>query len=93
MTTRQSQNASFFNKFLEGEARRNESEISSPPQPRTALPQEVKIVRWELLASPVRLNRCTTVFDTEKFAACTLRQLRARLRGDNWALATGARLN
>jgi hypothetical protein len=69
---------------LEGEVRRNEAEIISPLYRATAIAQGVRIVRWELLAPPVRLNRCSTVFDTEKFAAYTLRQLRARLCGDNW---------
>jgi hypothetical protein len=47
-------------------------------------PLPVRIVLWNLLTPPVPLDRYSTVFDTEKFAAYTLRQLRARLRGDNW---------
>jgi len=44
----------------------------------------VKIVTWNLVSPPVHLDRYSTVLDTEKFAAYTLLQLRALLRGDNW---------
>ncbi len=50
-----------------------------------AMPTGVKLVRWEPLPAPVQLNRCETVTDTGRFIESTLRQLAARLRGEDWA--------
>jgi hypothetical protein len=66
------------------ELRSNKFEIIALLQHRLVMPQGVRLLQWEPLAPPIQLNRYTSVLDTEKFAAYTLRQLGARLRGDNW---------
>jgi hypothetical protein len=53
----------------------------SPP---ADMPPGVKLVCWEPLSAPVRLNRYLTVIDSNKFIRNTLRQLEARLTGDDW---------
>jgi hypothetical protein len=50
-----------------------------------AMPPGVKLVRWGPLPTPVQINRCEIVTDTRKFIESTLRQLAARLRGEDWA--------
>ena len=69
------------------------SRVSSLPTQKTyavdgcpipALPPGVKLVRWEPLPAPVRINRCMTVTNTERFIESTVGQLGARLKGDDW---------
>jgi len=48
------------------------------------MPPGVKLVRWELLPAPVQINRCTTVTNPQRFIESTLRQLAARLSGNDW---------
>ena len=51
---------------------------------RPALPDGVRLIRWEPKAAPVRLSEYSTVTDTEKFIRTTLIQLAARLSGKDW---------
>jgi hypothetical protein len=51
---------------------------------RPTMPPGVKLVRWEPLPAPVQVNRWMTVTNTEGFIESTMRQLGARLRGDDW---------
>jgi hypothetical protein len=59
---------------------------------RPAMPPGVRLVRWQPLPAPVSLNRWLKVLDTGRFVEGTLRQLSARLSGDdfgagNWSLS------
>lgn len=59
---------------------------------RPAMPPGVRLVRWEPLSAPVQLNRWLTVLDTCRFVESKIKQLTARLRGDdfgagNWSLS------
>lgn len=49
-----------------------------------AMPPGVKLVRWEPRSAPVQVTRWMTVTNTQGFIESTLRQLGARLRGDDW---------
>jgi hypothetical protein len=51
---------------------------------RPIMPAGVKLVRWEPVAAPVRLNSCLTVIDTERFIRATLRHIEGRLASDDW---------
>jgi hypothetical protein len=51
---------------------------------RPVIPPGVRLVRWEPVAAPVRLNACLTVIDTDKFIRVTLRQIEGRLAGNDW---------
>ena len=66
------------------ELRRYKVEIVELLAQRPAMPAGVKLVRWEPLPAPVQINRYTTVTNTQGFIDCTLRQLGARFRGDDW---------
>ena len=48
------------------------------------MPPGVRLIRWAPLPAPVKINRCMTVTNTRGFIDSTLRQLEARLRGDDW---------
>jgi hypothetical protein len=52
---------------------------------RPTMPPGVKLVHWEPLSPPVRLNRCVIVTDTARFIEVTLGQLGARLQGHDWS--------
>jgi len=74
------------------ELRASKWELLELLRQRPAMPPGVRLVRWEPLAAPVPLNRWLTVLDTGRFIASTLRQLSARLSGDdfgagNWSLS------
>jgi hypothetical protein len=66
------------------ELRQHKAELITELARRLALPQGVKLVRWKPLPSPVQVNRCTTVTNTQRFIETTLRQLGKRLTGDDW---------
>jgi hypothetical protein len=51
---------------------------------RPVMPAGVRLVSWFPKAAPVKLSRCETVTDTEKFIRTTLMQLAARLSGKKW---------
>jgi hypothetical protein len=51
---------------------------------RPPMPPGVKLVHWEPLPAPVQVNRWMTVTNTQGFIESTVRQLGARLRGDDW---------
>jgi len=51
---------------------------------RPAMPPGVMLVRWEPHSAPVQVTRWMTVTNTQGFIESTLRQLGARLRGDDW---------
>jgi hypothetical protein len=51
---------------------------------RPTMPPGVKLVRWEPLPAPVQVNRWMTVTNTQGFIENTVRQLGARLKGDDW---------
>ena len=51
---------------------------------RPTMPTGVNLVRWEPLPAPVQVNRWMTVTNTQDFIESTVRQLGARLRGDDW---------
>jgi hypothetical protein len=52
--------------------------------PVLPVPKGVRLVCWEPVAPPVKIPPCSTVTDTDKFVRTTLRQLDARLRGEDW---------
>ncbi len=57
-----------------------ESAQSGPP----AMPDGVRLLRWDLKQPPVEISRVSVVMDPQKFALSTLRQLNAALRGRYW---------
>jgi hypothetical protein len=40
------------------------------------MPRDIRLVHWNLKDSPVRLDGCSVVTDTKRFAITTLEQLR-----------------
>lgn len=77
---------------LVDELRASKWELLELLRQRPAMPPGVRLVRWEPLAAPVPLNTWLTVLDTGRFIESTLRQLSARLSGDdfgagNWSLS------
>jgi len=58
----------------------NDPEVARRP----AMPAGVRLIRWEPKAAPVRLSKCSTVTDIDKFVHSTLRQVEARLYGKDW---------
>ena len=77
---------------LVDELRASKWELLELLRQRPAMPPGVRLVRWEPLSAPVSLNRWLIVLDTGRFIASTLRQLSARLSGDdfgagNWSLS------
>lgn len=53
-----------------------------------AMPEGVRLVKWEPKAPPVVLTRWSVVIDTPSFISSTLRELRAALAGKNWLAGT-----
>jgi hypothetical protein len=51
---------------------------------RPPMPAGVRLVSWEPVSSPVKINRWLTVLDTDKFIRVTLEQIDARLNGIDW---------
>ncbi len=51
---------------------------------RPTMPAGVRLVRWEPLSPPFKVNRWLTVLDTDKFIRVTLEQIDARLNGIDW---------
>ena len=66
------------------ELRERKYEVLELLRQRPEMPAGIRLVRWEPVAAPVRLNCCLTVIDTEQFIRATLRQIEARLAGDDW---------
>ena len=74
------------------ELRASKWELLELLRQRPAMPPGVRLVRWEPLSAPVQLNRWLTVLDTCRFVESKIKQLTARLRGDdfgagNWSLS------
>jgi hypothetical protein len=51
---------------------------------RPQMPPGARLVSWQPKAAPVRLSRCTTVTDVERFIGVTLAQLAAHSNGKHW---------
>lgn len=51
---------------------------------RPTIPAGVRLVRWEPISTPVRLNHWLFVLDTDKFIRATLGQIEARLTRTDW---------
>jgi hypothetical protein len=64
--------------------RQHKAEIMAELAQRLTMPAGVRLLRWEPKEPPIRLSECATVTDTDKFVRTTLRQLDARLRGEDW---------
>jgi hypothetical protein len=52
------------------------------------MPEGVRLVRWEPMAAPVRLDVCSVVFDVPKFIESELRALDSRLNNP-WTIHGG----
>jgi hypothetical protein len=77
---------------LVDELRASKWELLELLRQRPAMPPGVRLVRWEPLPAPIRMSRWLTVVDTALFIQSKLRQLAARLNGDdfgagNWGLS------
>jgi hypothetical protein len=59
-------------------------EIISLLSERPPIPSGVRLVRWEPEGAPIRLTRCETVVDVQRFAVSTLAQIDARLHDKQW---------
>jgi hypothetical protein len=66
------------------ELRLHKAELMAKLALLLALPAGVRLVSWNPKTAPVRLSRCSTVTDTEKFIRTTLMQLAARLSRKDW---------
>jgi hypothetical protein len=66
------------------ELRLRKSELVELLEQRPTMPAGVTLVRWEPLPAPVQVNRWLTATNTHGFIENTMRQLGARLRGDDW---------
>jgi hypothetical protein len=64
--------------------RASKAELLELLRQRPAMPPGIRLVRWEPVAAPVRLNDCLTVLDTDQFIRATVRQIEGRLAGNDW---------
>jgi len=74
------------------ELRENKRDLLELLRQRPVMPPEVRVVRWDPLSAPVKVNRWLTVLDTDRFIRNKVSQLAARLSGDslragNWSLS------
>jgi hypothetical protein len=66
------------------ELRAYKLEIINLISSRAQMPPGVRLVSWQLPPGPVRLNRYSTVTDTDLFIRTSLVQLEHRLAGHTW---------
>ena len=64
--------------------RERKPEIVEILEQRPVMPAGIRLVSWSPKAAPVRLSECSTVTDVDLFIRSTLRQLAARLSGEDW---------
>jgi hypothetical protein len=69
---------------LVDELRTRKWELLDLLRERPPMPAGVRLVHWEPVPAPVRINRWMTVLDTENFIRITLEQIDARLNGIDW---------